>query len=343
MIVSPYVFKSKAVRALKGNWQTALLVSFFASLPMTIVQLAQTTKLPDLASLTTPEAMTAAIGAVSPQTWSLLGLIGGLSLVISPVLTIGCNHYFVRRIQGEELGFRGLFSRMGGFGKAFLLYALMYVKTLLWSLLLVVPGIMAALRYSLAPFYLAENPDMGVLEAIRKSKETMQGRKLSLFMLDLSFVFWLLGAMLAELLLSGISVILALVVSQFIQLVMAAYLNAACASFYLAASVPDGMQTAQLEASAWLRSLGGGFGGFNRTPFGNDDNSDDIPDDGDAQEREPENDGDAGEGESLGGERDGSGREGSSGEEGSGNPDASSGSESSSGTDDSSGGDNAQD
>lgn len=283
MVVSPYVFKSKAVRALKGNWQTALLVTFFASLPMTLLQLLQATRLPDLTVLTTREAMEAAVLAIPSQTWMLLGLVSGFATVLSPVLAVGCNAYFIRRLQGEEPGFWGLFSRMRIFLKALLLYIVIYVRVFLWSLLLVVPGIMAALRYALAPFYLAEHPEMGVLEAIRKSKEAMQGQKTTLFMLELSFLVWLLGAMAAEVLLSGLSVILALVASQFIQLVMATYLNAACAGFYRAACEPGGVLRAQTEAAAWLRNLGGDR--FGR-PFGNDDNSDDAAPDENAPDGE---------------------------------------------------------
>ena len=170
MTVPPYVFKSKAMRGLKGNWQTALLVSFFASLPLTLVQLIQSTQLPDLSLFSSYGAMVAAVNAISPRTWFLLGAAAGAMLALTPVLAVGCNHYFVRRLQKEELGFGGLFSRMGVFVKAFLLYLLMSVKIFLWSLLLVVPGIMAWLRYSMAPFYLAEHPEMGVLEAVRRSK-----------------------------------------------------------------------------------------------------------------------------------------------------------------------------
>ena len=278
MIISPFVFKSQAVRALKGNWQTALLVSFFATLPLTLMQLVQATRLPDVTRLTSYEAMAAAVAAIPQSTWTLLGLLSGLTMVLTPVLTVGCNFYFISRLRGEELGFKGLFSRMGSVWKAFLLYALIYIKTFLWSLLLIVPGVMAALRYAMAPFYLAEHPEIGVLEAIRKSKEAMKHQKSTLLMLELSFLIWLLGAMLCEMLLSGISVILALVASQFIQLVMATYLNASCAGFYLAVATPDGLRDAQAAAALWLRSSGlRGGSEMYRHAFGNDDNGDAEP------------------------------------------------------------------
>jgi uncharacterized membrane protein len=256
MTVAPYVFKSRAMRALKGNWQTALLVSFCASLPATVVQLLQNTRLPNLALLTTYDAMNAAVNAITPETWFTLGLAGGIALFLTPALAVGRNSYFIRRIRGEEPGFLGLFARMGSFGKALLLYLVMAVKVALWSLLLVVPGFIAMLRYSMAPYYLAEHPEISIWEALRLSKQAMKTQKLNYFILFLSFMGWLLAALLSEMLLDGISVILGLVASQFIQLYMVTYLNASCAVFYLAVSSPDGISGAQADANAWLRSIG---------------------------------------------------------------------------------------
>jgi uncharacterized membrane protein len=310
--VPPYAFKSKAMRALKGNWQTALLVSFFSALPMTVLQLAESTLLPSASDFITYEALAAAVAAVPMSTVYLIGVIYGLVLLVSPVLAVGCKHYFVRRIHRDELGFGGLFSRMKSFGKAFLLYLVMTVRTFLWSLLLIVPGIMAILRYSMAPFYLAENPELGVHEALNMSKQTMKGKKMSYFILYLSFVGWLLAAMLSELLLSDVSAILALVVSQFIQLYMATYFNAASASFYLAASVPDGMQAAQADANAWLNTVRSGMGapgapgdndrggwpGANRPGDDNGTSGDGTSGDGTSDDDDAPNDGTPGDGTS---------------------------------------------
>ncbi len=62
----------------------------------------------------------------------------------------------------------------------------------LWSLLLIIPGIVKAYSYRLAIYIKAENKEMGALEAIRKSKEIMHGHKLEWFVLDLSFIGWAL-------------------------------------------------------------------------------------------------------------------------------------------------------
>ena len=68
------------------------------------------------------------------------------------------------------------------------------IFTLLWSLLFIIPGIVKALSYSMAYYILAENKGMPALEAIRRSRELMDGHKMDLFVLSLSFIGWdLLG------------------------------------------------------------------------------------------------------------------------------------------------------
>ena len=64
-----------------------------------------------------------------------------------------------------------------------------------WSLLLVVPGIIAAYRYAMADYILYRHPEMGVMEVLRESKERMQGRKGRLFCLQISFIGWMLLTM----------------------------------------------------------------------------------------------------------------------------------------------------
>ena len=69
----------------------------------------------------------------------------------------------------------------------------MFMKNLfiaLWSLLLVVPGIVKTYEYRMVSYLLAENPGMSWKEAIAKSKEMMNGQKWNAFVLDLSFIGW---------------------------------------------------------------------------------------------------------------------------------------------------------
>ncbi|MDD4312588.1 MAG: DUF975 family protein [Eubacteriales bacterium] len=89
-----------------------------------------------------------------------------------------------------------VFSRFSYFVNALLLRLLMFVKILLWALLFIIPGIVAAFRYSMAPYIMAENPDLSATEAIEESKRMMTDNKWRLFCLEFSFIgWWLLAAL----------------------------------------------------------------------------------------------------------------------------------------------------
>ena len=64
------------------------------------------------------------------------------------------------------------------------------IYVFLWSLLFVIPGIIATYRYAMASYILAEHPELPVNEAITRSKEMMQGNKFRLFCLIFSFIGW---------------------------------------------------------------------------------------------------------------------------------------------------------
>ena len=84
----------------------------------------------------------------------------------------------------------------GGFARPLEMTWLLVVvnlKVLLWSLLLVFPGIIAAYRYRLAWYLKSERPDMTARECVAESSRLMKGRKWKAFCLDCSFIWWVLA------------------------------------------------------------------------------------------------------------------------------------------------------
>ena len=75
-------------------------------------------------------------------------------------------------------------------GKVIALYIVEGFFVALWSMLFVIPGIIAAYRYSFAMLNLCENPELGVMEALNLSKQQTNGYKMQLFLLQLSFIGW---------------------------------------------------------------------------------------------------------------------------------------------------------
>ncbi|WP_219835347.1 DUF975 family protein [Paenibacillus sp. R14(2021)] len=115
-----------------------------------------------------------------------------ISFLISGALAFGVYAYYMNVARGERPAFAVLWSGFPLLWRTFVLYFFMTVFTLLWSLLLIVPGIIAAIRYSQAYFISRDNPEIGALEAIRRSKAMMAGHKGRFFVLWLSFIGWAL-------------------------------------------------------------------------------------------------------------------------------------------------------
>lgn len=116
-----------------------------------------------------------------------------VNLLIAGPLQLGVVIFFLaiaRQQPNPEFGLA--FSGFQRFGTALLALILVTLFTLLWMLLLIIPGIIASFRYALTFYVLADNPEMGALEAINRSKALMNGNKWKLFCLGWRFIGWVL-------------------------------------------------------------------------------------------------------------------------------------------------------
>ncbi|MEF3307085.1 DUF975 family protein [Paenibacillus sp. GYB003] len=122
---------------------------------------------------------------------SYIPYIGGIAvLVLGGPLTLGLVTYFLQLHRGEKPVVGVLFGSFDRFAPSFLVYLLVQIFVFLWTLLLIVPGIIAALRYSQSFYILKDNPNIEAMEAIRQSKQMMKGHKGRLFVLYLTFIGW---------------------------------------------------------------------------------------------------------------------------------------------------------
>ncbi len=110
--------------------------------------------------------------------------------LISTVLASGFALYCMAIRRGERAEFLTLFDGFSFVGKLILLDILFSLFVFLWSLLFVIPGVIAAYRYGFAFYNLYEDPDLGVMEALEMSKRQTLGYKSQLFVLDLSYIGW---------------------------------------------------------------------------------------------------------------------------------------------------------
>ena len=117
-----------------------------------------------------------------------------LTTLLGMVLSAGFVLYCMAIRRGERAEFLTLFDGFSFVGKLIGLNIVMYFFIALWSMLFVVPGIIAAYRYRFALYNLYENPDISVFEALNMSKRQTFGYKSQLFMLDVSYLGWTLLA-----------------------------------------------------------------------------------------------------------------------------------------------------
>ena len=122
----------------------------------------------------------------------VLAVVILLQVFIFNPLEVGCKRFFMRNLQEPAM--------VGNIGYAFdsnykntaktMFFVNLY--TTLWSLLFVIPGIVKSYEYKMIPYLLAENPDMTKEQAFEESRRMMLGQKWNTFVLDLSFIGWLI-------------------------------------------------------------------------------------------------------------------------------------------------------
>lgn len=115
-----------------------------------------------------------------------------VTVIITPPFTVGLTLIYLGLIKGKKAELGTLFEGFTYIGKAVFLMAIVGIFTFLWSLLLIIPGIIKTLSYSMAYYVLAEHPEMSAREALNESKAMMDGHKWELFVLELSFLPWIL-------------------------------------------------------------------------------------------------------------------------------------------------------
>lgn len=167
MKISNKMIMAEARKSLDGKWGIAIAVSLIYF------------------------ALTAGISSVKNVGWIA-------SLIITGPLCIGLYKFYLFLIRKKEIRLETLFDGFQIFGKALKAYLLVLLYVLLWFLLLIVPGIIAAISYSMTFFIMADDNSIDASQALSKSKEMMQGNKMRLFLLCCRFIGWfILGVLTA--------------------------------------------------------------------------------------------------------------------------------------------------
>ena len=113
-----------------------------------------------------------------------------LLILFQPVLDFGFLSYCVKTNRKQKTDFFDLLNGFLFFIKIITLFLLISIFVALWSLLLIIPGIVASYRYRLAYYILLDDPTKGALQCIAESKLLMYGKKVDLLTIDFSFIGW---------------------------------------------------------------------------------------------------------------------------------------------------------
>ena len=186
-------YRDLARQKLTGNWKTAVIVALIAWLLGGLLINASVG-----GEITINEKV---YTVPSVQNWVLKlipfsGLLGILRFVLGGPVQLGYVTHLLKQHDGEKTEINDLFCQFHRFGDGFCLMLLSILYVALWALLLIVPGIIAAFNYAMAPFIMSENENMTASEALRASKDLMKGHRWELFCLGFSFIGWDLASIL---------------------------------------------------------------------------------------------------------------------------------------------------
>lgn len=115
--------------------------------------------------------------------------VAGTILIALPVM-YGYAIVMLNVFRGSEVNIGGLFDGFSDFGRIVGTKLLQAIYTFLWMLLLIIPGIIKSYSYAMTDFILKDQPELANNAAIEKSMAMMDGNKMKLFLLDLSFIGW---------------------------------------------------------------------------------------------------------------------------------------------------------
>lgn len=196
--------RQKARDALSGNWFVAVIAGFIASLlggvgtssggSVSFDTSSQDMEGVDLEQILydlgiTQEILVAILAAIG--VFAVIGVIYSIiCLIVGSGVSVGYSQLNLDIIDGRTPSVGTIFSRFGQWKTALWARILVGIRVMLWSLLFIIPGIIASYSYAMVNFVLADHSYMSASEALAESKRIMKGNRWRLFCLELSFIGW---------------------------------------------------------------------------------------------------------------------------------------------------------
>lgn len=200
-------FRSIARDALNGKWKIAVLVGLVATLLGAVEDMGPEAKINIDASsadasfefagqtiFSTGSGLNSDIGEflVGSFTYIMIAalVMGAVYFILGSIIKVGYAKFNLNLVDRLEGSFDNLFAFFLDWKTTVAARFLQSIYILLWSLLFIIPGIIASYSYAMTEYILAENPELSASEAISRSKQMMDGNKWRLFCLQFSFIGW---------------------------------------------------------------------------------------------------------------------------------------------------------
>ena len=184
--------KNSALAALKGNWAPAVLGAIFFTFATCLITF------PGYCSNMAAFGMPF-FDSINPKVLKIFSNSSFLlNFFLLYPLTLGYSVAHKELLQNGDAAITRNTVRLAfsDYVRNAVSILLVYLYTLLWTLLFIVPGIIKGLAYSLTPFIVKDNPQLSPNQAINLSMKMMKGHKFDLFYLYLSFIGWIFLAIL---------------------------------------------------------------------------------------------------------------------------------------------------
>ena len=115
-----------------------------------------------------------------------------LGILITAVIGVGVARFYMNNRQGRAQFSDVICGFKENYTNIVFVRLIVSIKTALWTLLFIIPGIVKDYSWCLVPYLLSDDPNLDYKTAMQRSAEMMQGRKMQKFLLDLSFIGWVL-------------------------------------------------------------------------------------------------------------------------------------------------------
>ncbi len=191
--------KSRGKQAFRANYWQSVAVSFVMAIFAGGTASAASNRVQSTTSEVTVEG-----AGVSPEQAAFLaavvlgviftvGIVGSIvhALLANPI-EVGGRRFFEKNANDPTTQFNTMFEGFQDYGRVLVTMLIRDVFILLWTLLLIIPGVMKAYSYRLVPYLVKDRPELSPMEVLAESETLMRGNRWQAFVMDLSFLGWLL-------------------------------------------------------------------------------------------------------------------------------------------------------